>query len=68
MKCPSCRRPLIEIDLHGERLVGCTKCNRWGRIGTDRLLMQLPDDDLQALTDLSDARHAAEDTTPSDKP
>jgi hypothetical protein len=31
--CPECRRPLIEIDHYGERLIGCIECNRWGRPG-----------------------------------
>jgi hypothetical protein len=55
--------PLIEIDHYGERLVGCIKCNRWGWEGS-ALFMELPEDDLQALSNLSDARHKAEDTTP----
>jgi hypothetical protein len=62
-KCPSCHRPLIEIDHYGERLVGCVKCNCWGWPGSDKPFMALPEDDLQALSNLSDARHKAEDTT-----
>ncbi len=64
--CPRCKGPLIEIDHYGAGLVGCVKCNRWGRIGRqpDRMYMQLSGDDLQALSNLSDARHKAEDTTP----
>jgi hypothetical protein len=31
--CPHCHRPLIEIDYYSERLIGCIKCNRWGRPG-----------------------------------
>jgi hypothetical protein len=59
-----CKRPLIEIDHCGKRLIGCVECNRWGWPGSDHLFMALPEDDLQALSNLSDARHKAEDTTP----
>jgi len=45
-------------------LIGCIKCNRWGWKGGTELFMALPEDDLQALNNLSDARHKAEDTTP----
>jgi hypothetical protein len=62
--CPNCRRPLIEIDHCGERLIGCVKCNRWGWPGSDKPFMALPEDDLQALNNLSNERHKAEDTTP----
>jgi hypothetical protein len=62
--CPDCHRPLIEIDHYGERLIGCIKCNRWGWPGSDKPFMALPEDDLQALSNLSNARHKAEDTTP----
>ena len=46
---PHCRRPLIEIDYYGERLIGCVECNRWGRPRDDTLPMQLLEDDLEAL-------------------
>jgi hypothetical protein len=49
MNCPYCRRPLIEIDYYGDRLVGCIKCNRWGKPGDKTLVMELLDDDLEAL-------------------
>ena len=62
--CSDCHRPLIEIDHYGERLIGCVKCNRWGSPGSDQPFMALPEDDLQALSNLSNARHKAEDTTP----
>jgi hypothetical protein len=61
--CPHCHRPLIKIDHYSERLIGCIKCNRWGWEGS-ALFMELPEDDLQALSNLSNARHKAEDTTP----
>jgi hypothetical protein len=62
--CPHCHRLLIEIDHYGERLIGCIMCNRWGWPGSNEPFMALPEDDLQALSNLSDARHKAEDTTP----
>ena len=62
--CHLCHRPLIEIDHCGERLIGCIDCNRWGWKGSTELFMALPEEDLQALSNLSDARHKAEDTTP----
>jgi len=54
-----CHRPLIEI-YYGDRLVGCIE----GWPGGDKPFMVLPEDDLQALSNLSDAHHKAEDTTP----
>jgi uncharacterized protein with PIN domain len=62
--CPQCHRPLIEIDHYGERLIGCVKCNRWGWPGSSNAFMALPEEALQALNNLSNARHKAEDTTP----
>ena len=62
--CSKCHRPLIEIDHYGERLIGCIECNHWGWPGSDKPFMALPEDDLQALSNLSNARHKAEDTTP----
>jgi len=62
--CTECQRPLIEIDHYGERLIGCIECNHWGWLGGDKPFMVLPEDDLQALSNLSDARHKADDTTP----
>ena len=43
------RATLIEIDHHGERLVGCVECNRWGRPGDKRLVMELMEEDIEAL-------------------
>lgn len=62
--CPDCHRLPIELDHYGERLIGCIECNRWGWLGSEHLSMELPEEDLQALSNLSDARHEAEDTTP----
>jgi hypothetical protein len=50
--CPNCHRPLIEIDHYGERLIGCIECNRWTWPGSDKPFMALPEDDLQALSNL----------------
>jgi hypothetical protein len=48
--CPHCRRPLIEIDHYGERLIGCIECNRWKWRGSEQLLMEeLSPEDLEAL-------------------
>jgi hypothetical protein len=49
--CSRCNGPLMEIDHCGERLVGCIECNRWTRNGW--LYRQLPDEDLEALTEAS---------------
>jgi hypothetical protein len=62
--CRLCHRPLIEIEHYGERLIGCMYCNRWAWEGSQDLFMALPEQDLQALGNLSNARHKAEDTTP----
>ena len=48
--CPHCNRPLMEIDHYGEVLVGCIDCNRWGHPGDDKLIMELMDSDLEALS------------------
>jgi len=50
-RCLRCNGPLMEIDHYGERLVGCIECNRWTRNGW--LFRQLPDEDLEALTEAS---------------
>jgi len=49
MNCPHCRRPLAKIDHYGELLIGCIECNRWGRPGDAKLIMELLEDDLEAL-------------------
>jgi hypothetical protein len=50
--CPSCNGPQIEIDHYGERFIGCIECNRWSWRGGNRLFMELPEEDLQALREL----------------
>jgi hypothetical protein len=47
--CPYWNRPLMRIDHYGEVLVGCVYCNRWGRPGDERLIMEMLEDDLEAL-------------------
>jgi hypothetical protein len=54
--CLQCHAPLIEIDHYGELLVGCIECNRWGRPGDTTLVMELIDDDLQALKNARKSR------------
>ena len=41
--------PLIEIDRYGQRWIGCVNCNRWGKPGDKRLVMELSEEDLAAL-------------------
>lgn len=48
-KCVTAAQALIEIDHYGERLVGCMECNRWSWRGSQKLLLELPDDDIDAL-------------------
>jgi hypothetical protein len=51
MNCPNCKRSLTEIDYYGELLVGCIDCNRWGKPGDKKLIMELLEADLEALRD-----------------
>jgi hypothetical protein len=51
-RCPSCKLSVIEIDHYRERLVGCIECNRWSWRGSDRVSMELPEEDLEALQGL----------------
>ena len=47
--CAECRGRLIEIDYYSQRIVGCIE---WGLpLSDERFLMELPDDDLEALRD-----------------
>jgi len=50
--CGSCGAPLIEIDRYGEPLEGCLQCNRWKSRGSERVLIELPDEDVTALREL----------------
>jgi hypothetical protein len=47
--CPYCQSPLMEIDYYGELLVGCIDSNRWGKPDDEHLVMELMEDDLEAL-------------------
>jgi hypothetical protein len=47
--CPHCNRPLTSIDRYGELLIGCMYCNRWGRPGDKGRIMELVEDDIEAL-------------------
>jgi hypothetical protein len=46
--CNFCGLPVIEIDHHGERLVGCNRWS-WHRSERDRLFIELPEEDIEAL-------------------
>jgi hypothetical protein len=47
VRCPCCNGPLNEIDRFGERLVGCTECNRWTWPDSGECIsLSLPQDDL----------------------
>jgi hypothetical protein len=48
--CFHCGGPLIEIDHYGERLVGCIECNRWTWSRSGQLMIELPKEDLEALS------------------
>jgi hypothetical protein len=39
----------MKIDHYGEVLIGCVHCNYWGRPGDKRPIMQMLEDDLEAL-------------------
>ena len=47
--CPHCASPLMKIDHYGEVLIGCVHCNYWGRPGDKRPIMEMLEDDLEAL-------------------
>ena len=47
--CPTCGSPLMKIDHYGEMLIGCVHCNYWGRPGDKRPIMEMLEDDLEAL-------------------
>jgi hypothetical protein len=39
----------MKIDHYGEVLIGCAHCNYWGRPGDKRPIMEMLEDDLEAL-------------------
>jgi len=47
--CFQCRGPLTEIDNYGERLIGCVECNRWTKFGIEHVVIELPEEDIEAL-------------------
>ncbi|MGB6769303.1 MAG: hypothetical protein WBE50_14665 [Methyloceanibacter sp.] len=47
--CPSCGSQLMKIDHYGEVLIGCVHCNYWGSPGDKRPIMEMLEDDLEAL-------------------
>lgn len=47
--CADCRSPLREVNFYGRRLVGCIRCNLWGLVGSGRLFMELPAENLETL-------------------
>ena len=49
--CDRCKRPLIEIDHYGERLIGCIECNRW-QGGKRAFVVELSVEDIEALRGL----------------
>jgi hypothetical protein len=47
-RCNQCGQKLIEIDNHGDRLVGCLTCNLWAAADSARWI-RLGEEDLRAL-------------------
>ena len=47
--CRYCNRPLMSIDHYGEVLTGYIDCNRWGHPGDKKPIMEMLEDDLDAL-------------------
>ena len=39
----------MKVDYYGEVLTGCVYCNYWGHPGDKRPIMEMMDDDLEAL-------------------
>ena len=40
-------------DRYGERWIGCLDCNKWGKPGDRNLVMELANEDLEALRAVS---------------
>jgi hypothetical protein len=47
--CAECKRPQIEIERFGERLVGCIECNWWMWATSENISMSLTNEELEAL-------------------
>jgi len=52
MNCPYCQGALTQIDYYDEVLTGCVDCNRWGKPDHENLVMELIDEDYEALRKL----------------
>jgi hypothetical protein len=50
-RCNQCGQELIEIDNHGDPLVGCLTCNLWSSADSTRWI-RLGEEDLRALHQL----------------
>jgi len=48
----------MEIDYYGELLVGCIYCNYWQRPGDKRRIMEMLEEDLEALRACVRQRHS----------
>jgi hypothetical protein len=55
--CRYCNRPLWKIDHNGEVLIGCVYCNRWGHPGDKKPIMEMIEEDLEALRASVRQRH-----------
>jgi hypothetical protein len=64
-QCDCCPRLLMEIDYYGQRLIGCTECNRWGLPDDKRLIMEMPDGDLKAIEEARQSGGATQIMTPA---
>ena len=56
-----CNQPLVEIDHWGERLTGCSTCNRWQ--ATTGEWCRLAPDDIMALRALKEVTLRSEEQT-----
>jgi hypothetical protein len=54
-RCNQCGQELIEIDNHGDPLVGCLTCNLWSSADSTRWI-RLGEEDLRALHQLRHGR------------
>jgi hypothetical protein len=52
VNCDRCNEPMIEIEHHGERLVGCFECNSW-KGKRSPFIVHLSVEDFQALRERS---------------
>jgi uncharacterized Zn finger protein (UPF0148 family) len=52
--CKRCGAPLIEVDHHGDRLVGCPNCNTW-QGDKSAFIVELDVEDWEALGRVSES-------------